>query len=252
MKKTKLSKFYRKQSRLDYHPRESLLVKREGLKKIISFDDRFLTVAAKLENLINRAPRRVKVLDIGVGDGVYQSLLSSDVRKKSDFYGIDLSKEQLERARRYLKEAKVVDLNSEKIPYKESFFDVVIASEILEHVFYPEKVLSEAIRVLKKGGYLILTFPNSGSLHLRLSLLFSGASPLLNYPQNREHIRFFNKADILKMTDSLEEVHYQGLGSFLFGRWNFPIKLITPRFLQVFGNKFLPGLALGNFLILKK
>lgn len=228
------------------------MVERRGIRRLISFDDRFLTVAEKLESLIIKSPVKVKVLDIGVGDAVYESLLSKEVLRKAEIYGVDISDEQLKRAEKFLIELKVVDLNEEKIPYKSGFFDIVIASEILEHVFYPEKVLIEAARVLKRNGYLVLTYPNIASLQMRLSLFFTGSSPLLNYTQNKEHIRFFNKADVLKMTEDFAEVGYQGLGSFLFGRWNFPIKIITPRFLQVFGNKFLPGLALGNFLMLKK
>ena len=253
MRKTKLSKFYRQKNRLVYHPRKDLLAERKGIKRFISFDDRFLTVARKLERLIKSfSKKKIKLLDIGVGDAVYESLLSKKSQEMTQVYGIDISKEQLKRGKKYLKEAKVIDLNSEKIPYKDEFFDIVIASEILEHVFYPDRVLAEASRVLKKNGYLILTYPNSGSLQLRLSLLFIGSSPLLNYPANREHIRFFNKANIIKMVKGLEIVQYRGLGSFLFGKWNFPFKIITPRVLQVFGNKFLPNLALGNLLIFKR
>lgn len=228
------------------------MVERRGIRRLISFDDRFLTVAKKLESLIIKSPMEVKVLDIGVGDAVYESLLSKEALRKAEIYGVDISDEQLKRAEKFLIELKVIDLNEEKIPFRLGLFDIVIVSEILEHVFYPDKVLKEAVRVLKRNGHLVLTYPNSGSLQMRLSLLFTGTSPLLNYPQNREHIRFFNKAGILKMTNGLEKIHFQGLGSFLFGKWNFPIKLITPRFMQVFANKFLPNLALGNFLILKK
>ncbi len=249
----KLSEFYGQNSRLSYHPRKNLLTKRTGIRRLISFDDRFITVAAKLEDLIiNLQKSKVKILDIGIGDAVYESRLSKKALNKSEVYGIDISEEQLRRAKKYLKEARVVDLDENEVPYKSAFFDIVITSEILEHVFYSEKVLKEAIRTLKKNGYLILTYPNSGSLQLRLSLLLTGSSPLLNYPKNQEHIRFFDKVDILKMVNNLEIVHYQGLGSFLFGKWNFPFKIITPRFLQVFGNKLLPNLAIGNFFIFKK
>lgn len=248
-----LTRFYQQKGRLTYNPRKTLVGKRVGLRRFISFDDRFITVARKLEELIlQSSSKKIKVLDIGVGDAVYESMASKAALRKTEIYGIDISKTQLKRAKKYLKEARVVDLNENKIPYKSDFFDIVIASEILEHVFYPDDLLKEAVRVLKKSGKLIITIPNSGSIQLRLSILFTGSSPLLNFPQNEEHIRFFNKADILKMVDGLETVYYQGLGSFLFGKWNFPFKLITPRFLQVFGNKYMPSFALGNLLVFQK
>lgn len=254
MKKTKLSKFYGNNSRLTYHPRKNLLAKRIGIRRLISFDDRFVTIASRLEVLIINLPKsKVRILDIGVGDAAYESMLGKRALNKSEIYGIDISERQLSRSRNYLAESKVVDLNSEGVPYDSDFFDIVIVSELLEHVFFPEKVLNEALRVLKNNGYLVITYPNSGSLQLRMGLLLKGFSPLLNYPQNSEHIRFYNKADIISMVGGkCKEIYFQGLSSFLFGKWNFHLKIITPRFLQVFGNKFLPGLALGNLLIFKK
>ncbi len=249
-----LTNFYQEKDRLSYNPVNNLSTPRNGLKRLISFDDRFVTVSSYFEELIKKTRKeKAKVLDIGVGDAVYERMISPEVSKKSEFYGIDISKKQLERSKKFLKETKIIDLNIQELPYKNDFFDIVLVSEILEHLFQPDFVLSEAIRTLKKDGYLILTYPNSGSIQLRLSLFFAGYSPLLNYPRNKEHIRFFNRSDILKMLKIKPKVVlYQGLGSFLFGKWNFPIKIITPRLLQVFGNEFLPNLALGNLLILKK
>lgn len=249
----RLTRFYQQKGRLSYNPRKTLSSKRVGLRRFISFDDRFVAVARKLEELILQlSSEKVKVLDVGVGDAVYESIISASTLRKSEIYGIDISKAQLKRAEKYLKEAKVVDLNENKIPYQSGFFDIVIASEILEHVFYPDDLLKETVRVLKPGGKLIITIPNSGSIQLRLSVLFTGSSPLLNYPGNREHIRFFNKGDITKMLNGSRLIGFQGLSSFLFGKWNFPAKVVTPRFLQTFGNRFLPGFALGNLLVFQK
>ena len=139
------------------------------------------------------------------------------------------------------------------MPFPKDFFDIVIASEILEHVFYPERILQESQRVLKKRGFLLLTFPNSGSLHIRLSMLFSGRSPLVNYPENKEHIRFFTSFDIQKMLGSdFRLIKKQGTGSFFFDKWNFFLKIPMPRIMEVFGNNILPNLALGNLLISQK
>lgn len=249
-----LTAFYQEKDRLSYNPKEKYSVKRSGLRAPISYDDRFVTVAKNLNVLIRSIKKsEIKILDIGVGDAVYENLLVKDLLGRVGFYGIDISRKQLTRAKKYLKEARVVDLNKEAIPYQSSSFDIVIASEILEHVFYPEKVLQEAARVLRPNGYLLLTYPNSGALQLRLSLFFTGASPLLNYPINKEHIRFFRRQNILEMIGkSLKLIHFEGLDSFLFGEWNFPIKIITPRILEVLGNRFFPNLALGHFMVFKK
>jgi len=255
-------KFYEEKRRLLYNPAnlygfpiESGMTRR-GWKRLFAFDDRFVSVSTKLNELINRVARdasRVKLLDIGIGDGVYERMLPKDVLEKCEIYAIDISKTQLSRVKDIIKEGKIVDLNSEKLPYKNNTFDIVIVSELLEHVFYPDRVLKESIRVLKNGGYFLLTYPNSGAIQLRLSLLFTSASPLLNYPGNKEHIRFFRKKDILEMIDGkakLEE--YTGLGSMLFAKWNFPVRIPMLRVKQVIWNKLLPGWALGNMMVFRK
>src|SRR3989344_6389948 len=225
-----LSSFYGQEEVLNYHPQTYL--KREGFKRLIAFDDRFEQVKKELENMIKLMPYPSKILDIGVGDAVYESLLDKNLIQSCEFYGVDISKKQLARAKKYLKEIKIIDLNSQKLPYSDNFFEIVIASEILEHVFYPERVLSEAMRVLKKGGYLVITFPNSSALQLRLAIFLKGRSPLLNYPQNKEHIRFFTFSDIQSMIKvKYELAKFMGLGSFVFDKWNFFFKLPIPRFL---------------------
>lgn len=248
-----LSKFYSQKERLVYNPKTSV----SGFKwrnKFVAYDDRFVAVKKNLDNLIKEiGQNKVTLLDIGVGDAVYESILEKDNLKKLEVYGVDISKVQISRAKKYLKKGLILDVDKNKLPFKENSFDLVLVSEILEHLFFPDKVLKEAIRVLKKGGYIILTFPNSGALQLRLSLLLFGKSPLLNYPGNKEHIRFFNFEDILKMTRGELTISKRiGLGSLLFREWNFQLEFPTPRILQVFANNFAPNLALGNLVVFKK
>lgn len=250
---TNLSNFYNEKERLDYNPKNTHLASRKGIKRLLAFDDRFLTVKGELEKLIKSYSEMTKILDIGIGDGIYEASLNEEIRRKCELYGVDISEEMLKRAKPYLSGSEVVDLDSQKLSYKENTFDIVIVSEILEHVFYPEKILYEAQRVLKKGGILLLTFPNSASLNLRLSILLLGSSPLLNYPKNKEHIRFFKNADIEDMlSKDMKVIKKQGLSSLLFDKWNFFIKLPMPRILQIIFNHIFPSLALGSLLIVKK
>src|SRR5215218_5414587 len=57
-----------------------------------------------------------------------------------------------------------------EIPYSESYFDAVIASGVVEHLEHPEDLVSEAKRVLKKDGVLVISALNKqtqleGSAH---------------------------------------------------------------------------------------
>ncbi|UCG69966.1 MAG: class I SAM-dependent methyltransferase [Thermoplasmata archaeon] len=67
------------------------------------------------------------------------------------------------------------------LPFKENSFDVVIASELLEHLNEPEKFFQEVNRVLKRKGIFILTTPNRGNLSYKIFCLLpkSLAIPLV-------------------------------------------------------------------------
>ncbi len=67
----------------------------------------------------------------------------------------------------------VSDLNK-GIAAKNATFDIVCAVEVIEHLENKYLLLSEAHRVLKKGGTLILTTPNVESVYSRLFFLFTG------------------------------------------------------------------------------
>ncbi len=68
-------------------------------------------------------------------------------------------------------------------PFKEKSvsYNLVIALEIIEHLFDTDQFLSEIHRVLKPSGYLILSTPNLASLPNRLKLLFGFYPKYLEY-----------------------------------------------------------------------
>jgi len=72
----------------------------------------------------------------------------------------------------------VCDLDNDALPFADEFFDVVIFTEVLEHVFAPpSRVLGEMFRILRPGGSLVISVPNIAALHKRIKLLF-GLTPL--------------------------------------------------------------------------
>jgi SAM-dependent methyltransferase len=52
-----------------------------------------------------------------------------------------------------------VQADAMKLPFRENVFDAVICSELLEHIYSPECVLREVIRVMKPHGILLVTVP---------------------------------------------------------------------------------------------
>lgn len=103
-----------------------------------------------------------KILDIGCNTGI---LLIPLLEKGYNVVGIDNSLEDIKIARKSLRkknlpESTVKVADAQKIPFKTNFFDVIILSDVLEHVIDVECSAKEALRVAKKGGIILASVPN--------------------------------------------------------------------------------------------
>ncbi len=99
--------------------------------------------------------------DFGCGDGYYLHLINS-LDPEVKLVGVDTDPIVLGNAKSNLMKNKINLIRSDlhKLPFKDSYFDKIILTEVLEHVEDDLKVLKEIYRVLKKGGLLIITVPN--------------------------------------------------------------------------------------------
>lgn len=95
-----------------------------------------------------------KILDVGCGPGLYAKKLT---KKSAKVKGIDLSEELIKIARQENPKLdfKVGDI--EKLPYKNSEFDIVLATLVLGHLSNWDKALKEINRVLKKEGVFVFS-----------------------------------------------------------------------------------------------
>jgi SAM-dependent methyltransferase len=55
--------------------------------------------------------------------------------------------------------------DAQKLPFTDNSFDTVLCNEVLEHVAEPSRLMSEVARVLRPGGFLLLTTPQTWGLH---------------------------------------------------------------------------------------
>ena len=95
------------------------------------------------------------ILDIGCGRGEFlRGFIDCGMRG----YGVDQSRA----AEKYCPEAdlKVADLENEKLPYADDTFNVVYSKSVIEHFYYPERLIAEIYRVLKPGGLIITLCPD--------------------------------------------------------------------------------------------
>ena len=94
-----------------------------------------------------------RVLDVGCGMQPYRPLMGP---KMAEYVGVDREGE--------LTRPTVIG-SAESLPFEDESFDVVLSTQVLEHVPDPPRALAEAVRVLKRGGRLILTVPGVWPTH---------------------------------------------------------------------------------------
>ena len=94
----------------------------------------------------------IKVLDIGCGNGDFTLEL---LEMGFDVYGIDLA-ECKSLNEKYTK----VDLQNEKYPFPDNYFDVVFSKSVVEHLREPDFLTDEAYRILKPNGVFICLAPS--------------------------------------------------------------------------------------------
>lgn len=100
----------------------------------------------------------VKVLDVGCGNGAITFAVAS---VGCEVVGVDVSESSIEHAR---ESNRFVNARFEAVPGDEfdleDTYDLIICSEVLEHLYRPERLLKTMVRHLKDDGFLFITIPN--------------------------------------------------------------------------------------------
>jgi len=156
---------------------------------------------------IERFPDIKRILDIGT------TPFTLFLKKNNSHFEVstlDLTKLMEKRCTTLGIKFKTCDLTNHHIPFPDNYFDLVIFTEVLEHLFVPPTiVLTKIKRVLRPGGKLILSVPNFATLINRIKLLY-GNNPLkpLDETINRErahgygHIREYTMKEIIQIVKS--------------------------------------------------
>jgi 2-polyprenyl-3-methyl-5-hydroxy-6-metoxy-1,4-benzoquinol methylase len=137
-----------------------------------------------------------RVLDLGCGEGFFSAALLS---AGAEVLAVDVAPEPLRRAavREPRLELRLIDGDG-RWELEDSYFDVVWAGEVLEHVADTAAWLSEVRRVLRSGGTLLLSTPACGRLVLLRAALSSGAFAQQFDPLS-EHLHFYSPATLREL-----------------------------------------------------
>jgi SAM-dependent methyltransferase len=118
-------------------------------------------------------PAGSRVLDIGAGSCPYRGYFSHCIYQTQDF--TNLSKDQLTAHAGYGHIDYISDILS--IPIADESFDVIVCTEVLEHVPEPIQAVKEFCRILKPGGELLLTAPLGSGIHQEPFHYYGGYTP---------------------------------------------------------------------------
>lgn len=126
--------------------------------QLSKYGDKAAFLYGRLLEFVGELKPDARILDAGCGAGPALQFL-----KQRGFvpFGSDLIEYPLQQARRLIPDARLVQCDSDKpLPYGENSFDLILMSEVIEHVSSPEFTLRECWRVLRAGGAVAMTTPN--------------------------------------------------------------------------------------------
>lgn len=178
-------------------------------KTKVFFEDRYASILELLPIKKNDV-----VLEVGLLGGILAFLLKRTFSLRK-LYALEHPIICAQYTPRYLRKLKTnsivlkpVDLRVHKFPWPDQTFNVLVFSEVMEHLIPADVpgILLEMKRVLKKKGFLIVTTPNIGSLLKRINLLF-GKNPIefdltLHEEAVFGHIREYTMSELVEILQS--------------------------------------------------
>lgn len=169
---------------------------------------------------------QLSLLDIGTADGLMLERLNRELNLKTSI-GIDFSSELLKFAKN--NHSYFIQSDASKLPFKDEFFDVVIACAIIEHVPSADKMIVECNRILKKGGLCIITTP---------SPFFEHIATMIGHIKEDEHNETFDlkKLRSLLISHEFEILH---LEKFMMSPIGFPYEITIEKIIKSIRLQFL-------------
>ncbi|HEX2397649.1 MAG TPA: class I SAM-dependent methyltransferase [Solirubrobacteraceae bacterium] len=150
-----------------------------------------------------------RVLDVGCGEGAFCGELAA---AGAEPVGVDVAERALARARRRHPGLRFELVGPHgPLPFPDAEFDVIWASEVIEHVADTARWLSELRRVLRSGGRLMVTTPYHGRLKTAVVALTGFES---QFDPLGQHLRFYTSRSLHGLLEAFgfEDVRISAVG----------------------------------------
>jgi ubiquinone/menaquinone biosynthesis C-methylase UbiE len=105
-------------------------------------------------------------LDAGCGDGRYLRALDPELPQR--IAGVDISERILETAQAAIPRAELRQGNLEALPFDDASFDLVLCTQVIEHVLDAASGVAELVRVLQPEGTLVISTDNKRNVVTRV------------------------------------------------------------------------------------
>jgi 2-polyprenyl-6-hydroxyphenyl methylase/3-demethylubiquinone-9 3-methyltransferase len=155
-----------------------------------------------------------RVLDVGCGNAIVLERLAGRFRER---VGIDISlSPHLAGLRKEGVRFHELDFCRDRVPYPDGHFDLVVALDVIEHVFDPARFMAVAFRKLAPGGRLLVSTANVRSLKQLLRVAVMGRGPSTSGETegwDGGHLHYFTTADLrgLARRTGFVRVRFEGL-----------------------------------------
>lgn len=130
--------------------------------------------------------RKADVLDVGCGDGEFTMQFKQKIAC-SKIIGIDGDKKRIIMARKNGVDKVIAADLEKKWPFPNQSLDVVISNQVIEHIVNVDNFISEIYRLLRPGGYCVISTENLASWHNILALLL-GYQDFSHHLISRRHL----------------------------------------------------------------
>lgn len=172
----------------------------------------YLTVPL-LSMLTEKAKSGARVLDLGCGNGSLSHIIA---QQGYEVVGVEESASGIAIASQSFPDCQFIQASIYDSPKPEllNAFDIIIAVEVIEHLFYPKELVRLARKCLKPGGHLILTTPYHGYLKNLILALSGKMDNHFSVLWDGGHIKLFSVKTLTELleTEAYTEIRFKFAG----------------------------------------